>query len=88
MNKIIVTSRQGVTQHARLIANNSPPFDEDRSEFCNGCGQHFACANCTATECNSRGESEDERHMLMERDRRWDVEAQSTWGWVEEDNEK
>ena len=57
----------------------------DRSEFCPVCKQHYACANCTETQCNFRGERPHERHMLMSRDRRWDVEAESTWGWVEEE---
>jgi len=57
----------------------------NESEFCNVCGQHYACANCTPQQCNDRGERPHERHMLMERDRRWDVDAESTWDWIEED---
>ncbi len=60
----------------------------DNSSMCSDCRQPLFLEDCTPEKCNSRGESEDERHMLMGRDRRWDVEAQSTWGWVEEDNEK
>lgn len=28
--------------------------NQDRSEFCDVCGQHYACANCTAEKCNCR----------------------------------
>ena len=66
------------------MTNDQPFANQDRSEFCDACGQHFACANCTAAQCNFPGERPHERHMLMRRDRRWDVEAESTWGWVEE----
>ena len=67
---------------------NDQLFDEDRSDFCSVCGQHFACANCTATQCNFPGECPHERHMLMARDRRWDVEVESTWDLADEDNER
>ena len=66
---------------------NQIPFDMpggDRSNFCLVCGQYLILEDCTPEKCNSRGESEDERHMLMGRDRRWDVDAESTWSWVEE----
>ncbi len=56
----------------------------DRSEFCSECGQPYFLEDCTKTQCNSQGELPHERHMLMERDRRWDVDAESTWDWVEE----
>ncbi len=29
----------------------------DRSEFCPVCGQHFACAECTADTCNALNET-------------------------------
>ena len=67
------------------MTNGQPFANEDRSEFCPVCKQHYACANCTAAQCNFPGERPHERHMLMGRDRCWDVEAESTWGWVEEE---
>ena len=56
----------------------------DRSEFCPECGQLPILEGCKVEKGNAAGERPHERHMLMSRDRRWDVEAQSTWGWVEE----
>jgi hypothetical protein len=58
--------------------------NQDRTDFCNVCGQHYTCANCTATKCNYRGERPHERHMLQGRDRHWDIEVESTWDWIEE----
>ncbi len=56
----------------------------DRSEFCPICGQHFACADCTATQCNFPGERPHERHMLQGRDRRWNVDADTAYFWIDE----
>ena len=56
----------------------------DRSEFCPTCDQPYFLEDCTAEQCNASGERPHERHMLMERDRRWDVDRESTWDWVEE----
>lgn len=60
----------------------------DRSDFCPVCNQPYFLEDCTPGKCNSRGELEHERHMLMSRDQRWDVEVESTWDLADEDNER
>ena len=71
----ILTDCKELAKHLRALDNGS---------MCSGCRQPLFLEDCTKTQCNSRGESEDERHMLMERDRRWDIDRESTWDWVEE----
>ena len=56
----------------------------DNSSMCSGCRQPLFLEDCTVEKCNAAGERPHERHMLMGRDRRWDVDIISAWDWVEE----
>ncbi len=64
-----------LAQHLRAL---------DNSSMCSDCRQPLFLEDCTAEQCNASGERPHERHMLMERDRRWDIDRESTWDWVDE----
>lgn len=68
-----------------MTDTNENPFpNEDRSEFCSECEQHFACNDCTPEQCNCPGNEDEDNFRPRDMGRHCDWNISDFYRWQNE----